>query len=145
MDTTARLEAIEEIKKLKARYFRFVDTKQWDSLKALFTPDATFETDESGLEAVDSLDAFMTAVCAGLQGCVSVHHGHCPEIEFSSDSTASGIWPMEDKLYFDESPPRPLRSLHGMGHYHETYEKRGGAWKIASWKLTRLRVNTLPA
>jgi len=32
-----RLVAIEEIKTLKARYFRFVDTKQWDDLRACFT------------------------------------------------------------------------------------------------------------
>ena len=29
MEVLARLEAIEEIRALKARYFRLIDTKQW--------------------------------------------------------------------------------------------------------------------
>jgi hypothetical protein len=34
-----RLEAMEEIKLLKARRDRFVDTKDWDSLEALHVPE----------------------------------------------------------------------------------------------------------
>jgi hypothetical protein len=34
-----RLEAIEAIRHLKARYFRYMDTKQWESLPGIFTPD----------------------------------------------------------------------------------------------------------
>jgi hypothetical protein len=29
--------------------------------------------------------------------------------------------------------------MHGYGHYHETYEKVDGRWRIKSSKLTRLR------
>ena len=35
-------EDIEAIRQLKARYFRFVDTKQWDRWGDLFTEDAVF-------------------------------------------------------------------------------------------------------
>jgi 3-phenylpropionate/cinnamic acid dioxygenase small subunit len=31
------LEALEQIKQLKARYFRFVDTKRWQEWGELFT------------------------------------------------------------------------------------------------------------
>jgi hypothetical protein len=31
--------------------------------------------------------------------------------------------------------------MHGYGHYHETYEKTDGRWRISSLKLTRLRVD----
>jgi hypothetical protein len=31
--------------------------------------------------------------------------------------------------------------LDGYGHYHETYEKVGGAWRIKSSRLTRLHVD----
>ena len=34
MDTVERLDAIEAIKQLKARYFRCMDTKDWDGLRA---------------------------------------------------------------------------------------------------------------
>ena len=35
------LVAQEEIRRLKARYCRFLDTKQWEKWGDLFTPDAT--------------------------------------------------------------------------------------------------------
>jgi 3-phenylpropionate/cinnamic acid dioxygenase small subunit len=34
---------IEEIKQLKASHFRFLDTKQWEKWREIFTDDATFE------------------------------------------------------------------------------------------------------
>ena len=34
------LEALEAIRRLKARYFRYVDTKQWDRFGELFCEDA---------------------------------------------------------------------------------------------------------
>ena len=35
------LEAIEQIKQVKARYFRFVDHKRWEEWGELFTEDVT--------------------------------------------------------------------------------------------------------
>ena len=43
MDGIERLQAIEDIKQLKARYFRCMDTKDWDGFAAVFTPDATMD------------------------------------------------------------------------------------------------------
>lgn len=40
MNTIDQLVAIEEIKALKARYFRCVDTKDWDGFGAVFATDA---------------------------------------------------------------------------------------------------------
>lgn len=145
MDTAEKLLAIEEIHQLKARYFRFVDTKQWDALRDIFTADATFDGDGSGMGVLADRDEFVRNASTSLTDCVSVHHGHCPEITITSETTASGIWPMEDMLRWDESSASPIRSVHGMGHYHETYEKVAGEWKIKSWNLTRLRVDTVPA
>ncbi len=31
--------------------------------------------------------------------------------------------------------------LDGFGHYHETYEKAGDTWRIASSRLTRLHTD----
>ena len=64
----------------------------------------------------------------------SVHHGHCPEIEVLSDTEARGIWAMEDIVEFTDG------TLHGYGHYHETYRKEGGEWRIATLHLTRIRL-----
>jgi len=51
---------------------------------------------------------------------------------------------MEDKLRWAEGSDSPIRALHGYGHYHETYRKIGGEWRIQSMKLTRLRLDTEP-
>src|SRR5512139_509787 len=142
MTLAEKLEAIEEIKSLKARYCRFVDMRQWDALKNLFTSDARFEGNTVLMAEIPDRDAFVANGQHALIDCVSVHHVHCPEIEITSDTTASAVWAMEDMLEWNAAATGPLRLLHGMGHYHETYEKRGGRWQIASWKLTRLRVDT---
>ena len=55
----------------------------------------------------------------------TVHHGHMAEIEITSATTARGVWAMEDKLRWPVGSP--IRSMHGYGHYHETYEKIDGA------------------
>lgn len=40
MDPLEELLAIEEIRKLKARYFRALDAKDWDAFAGVFAPDA---------------------------------------------------------------------------------------------------------
>ena len=61
-----------------------------------------------------------------------MHHCHTPEIEITAPDRARAIWAMEDWLFFPGGG-----SLHGAGHYHETYEKRDGSWVITSLHLTR--------
>lgn len=52
MDTAEELRAIEDIKQLKARYFRHIDFKQWDRFRTLFCPDLVVEApDGSGRSA----------------------------------------------------------------------------------------------
>jgi len=59
---------------------------------------------------------------------------HAPEIELTSATAARGIWALNDVVRLV-----PALSLHGYGHYHETYEKIDGRWRIKASKLTRLR------
>lgn len=137
---TAGLADIEAIKLLKARYFYFLDTKQWDALRALFTTDATFDPAGEGAYTFDGLDGFIAGASRGLANAVSVHHGHMPMIELLDADHARGIWSMTDDVAVAGDPPRRFI---GKGHYHEDYRREGVAWKIATWKLTRLRVDVL--
>ena len=75
---------------------------------------------------------------ANIETVTTVHHGHMPEIILTSTNTATGLWAMEDKLWWPEGSP--IVHLHGYGHYHETYEKptTGTGWRIKTLKLTRL-------
>jgi len=145
MDLAQRLDAIEEIKQLKARYFRCLDTKDWDGFADVFASDARMDMSgevkggEPGA-GVTTGSRDITAFVRAMVGHVTtVHHGHTPEIDVTSPTTATGVWAMEDKLRWPDGGP--LATLHGYGHYHDTYEKRDGRWRIASTTLTRLRVD----
>jgi len=149
MNDIERLLAIESIKQLKARYFRLLDTKAWADLTALFTDDAVMDMRESTNVRDESNlfiggPAFVRNLRGFIEPLVTVHHGHTPEIEVTSDHTASAVWAMEDTLWVPDSvaSPLPFKVLNGHGHYHETYERNAdGRWLIKSSRLTRLRVD----
>jgi ketosteroid isomerase-like protein len=127
------VDDIETIKQLKARYFRAMDTKDWDAMRALFTDDVVMDTTESGGGVLCGGDACIAFLRETIGDVVTVHHGHTPEIEPTS---ATGVWAMEDMLRWPNGS-----ELHGYGHYHETYEKVAGTWRIKTLRLTRLRMD----
>jgi hypothetical protein len=133
------MDEIEAIKQLKARYFRLLDTKDWAGLEALFTPEVRVDTEASGGGVTEGAATFIASVSQSLDQTVTVHHGHMPEIDLTSPTTATGIWAMEDWLRFPAGGP--FGEIHGFGHYPETYVKSDGAWRIASMRLTRLRLD----
>ncbi len=134
------IDEIEAIKQLKARYFRYMDTKQWDEMRDVFAEDVHIDMSAEGGGVHDDRDGFMTMLQAAIGDVTTVHHGHMPEITLTSPTTATGIWAMEDKLRWPEGGP--ISSMHGYGHYHDTYAKGDdGRWRITSLALTRLRVD----
>ena len=133
-----KLWEIEQIKLLKARYWRFVDTRDWDGVIALFAPDCRMRS--TVFEGVERPAEFFRKVAAQITPGISVHHGHTPEIELTSATTATGIWPMFDYV---DTESREI-GYKGYGHYHETYEKFPDAgWLITSFELRRLRLDHL--
>ena len=130
------MDDVEAIKQLKARYFRTMDTKDWAGMRAVFADDVVMDTTASGGGVVSGADAFIAFLQQILKDVVTVHHGHMPEIEITSPTTAKGIWAMEDLLRWPDG-----RELRGYGHYHETYARIDGAWRIQTSKLTRLRMD----
>jgi hypothetical protein len=146
MDALERLVALEEIKQLRAKYWRTLDTKQWEAWGSVFTEDCTLKYD-SGVSTgggdpqtnptVSTRKGMVESVRTGLHQAVTVHMGHFPEIEFISDSEAKGIWPMEDIVEHGTS------WMIGHGHYHDTYRKVDGKWLISSVHLTRLRMRVM--
>ena len=128
---------IEAIKQLKARYFRTMDTKDWEGMRDVFSPDVHIDTSIDGGGVIDGADTFIDFIRETLNDVTTVHHGHMPEIELTSDTTATGLWAMEDHLWWPEGSP--IQHLHGYGHYHETYVKQAPGWRISTLTLTRLR------
>jgi SnoaL-like domain len=134
-----KMDDIEAIKQLKARYFRLMDTKDWDGFREVFTSDVVVDVSGEGAGVFEGVDDFLAMLIPTLAEVSTVHHGHMPEITLTSETTATGIWAMEDQLWWPEGSP--LSSLHGYGHYHETYERIDGGWRIKTTKLVRLRVD----
>ncbi|HEX4245513.1 MAG TPA: nuclear transport factor 2 family protein [Acidimicrobiales bacterium] len=127
---------IEAIKQLKARYFRLMDTKDWDGLAGVFADDVHIDMAGEGGGITESVAEYMPFIRQVLADVTTVHHGHMPEITLTSPTTATGIWALEDQLWWPEGSP--ISSMHGFGHYHEAYEKVEGAWAIKTMTLTRL-------
>lgn len=135
------------LRALKARYFRAVDSQDWQVLRTVFTDDARFDGfafDTPGL------DGFIEGVSSYLNGVVSVHHGFTPEYRSIADDRARGIWVMEDYLFW---PPgtRDYKGvtvpgqwgIRGFGHYEEEYRSGEHGWQISFMRLSRVRVEPL--
>ena len=130
------MDDIEAIMRLKARYFRTMDTKDWAGMREVFADDVVVDTTESSGRLVNGADEFIAFLRETLADVVTVHHGHMPEIELTSATSATGIWALQDILRWPNGA-----ELHGYGHYHETYVKIGEGWRIKSTRLTRLRMD----
>jgi len=135
-----RLEYTEDIKRLKARYFRSVDMQDWVAFAAVFTDDATLEVERSGGPAtIIGSAAIVALVQEYLRGARSVHHGHMPEIHVESAERATGVWSMEDRLHWSD------HRYHGFGHYHERYVRTHEGWRIHYCRLVRISLEHLQA
>jgi hypothetical protein len=129
-----RLLAIEDIKHLKSRYFRYVDQKDWTAWRAIFADDGHFEI---GAGIFEGADAFVANVREFLADATTFHHGHMPEIDVLGPDQATGVWTLYDVV----EPPvgGGVSPFYGYARYWERYERRGGEWKIASMRIERLR------
>lgn len=147
---------IEEIRKLKARYFRYLDMKDWESFRSVFTEDLRFvfaernlnlEPDELTTEVTsegvvhDGRDSFVAWVVEAAGDLTTVHRGYMPEIAITGTDTATGIWGMTDYLQWPGSDP-PV-GLRGYGHYREEYVRTADGWRIRRSVLSRLRIDPL--
>ncbi|MGM0213469.1 nuclear transport factor 2 family protein [Enterococcus sp. AZ109] len=149
MDKLQELVAIEEIKQVKAKYWRLIDTKDFDQLNTVFTDDAVFDSVEATYDPVlGQMPGTQPAeIWETRQGIVegvkqsmppemqSVHMGHIPEVTILAENKATGIFPFNDRIKI----PNGL-SFNGFGYYHEEYEKDDTGWKIKRSIIKRLRV-----
>ena len=141
-ESSKRLLDVEAIKRLKARYFRTLDRKQWDEFGRVFAREAVMEVPEANL-VQRGREAIVSSVSAALTGARTVHHGHMPEIDITGPDTARGTWAMFDYVEWPPSESGGRVGLQGYGHYEEEYVREDGEWRIARLRLVRLRVDAL--
>jgi hypothetical protein len=135
-DTMSVLWDIEEIKQLKARYFRLVDTKDWDAWRDLLTVDYRLESDAGVYEG---RDAVFSMVSSALAEGSTVHHALAPEIALTGPATATGVWAYQDHVVL--TLDGQTIAFHGYGHCHEEYARTEDGWRVRSTVETRLRVD----
>ena len=140
MTVLERLEALEEIKLLKARRDRFVDTKDWEALEALHVPE--HRSDNGDYEPWTSAAEMIANVREIMKDLRTAHHSHTPEITFDSPTTASGIWAMTGISLWNQGEDEHW--FVAAGHYFETYEKRHGPWLFTSRRLEYVLSKTSP-
>lgn len=150
MKKSERLSAIEEIKQLKAKYWRGVDNADGQLVRSILAEDCVLDyvgccTDPvTGTDHMPQMNMVMKGRDSWQTGnleeprLVTVHQGYQCEIEITGDDTASGVWSFTDRFFMP--PGAPFERLTGHGYYHETYEKVGGTWLLKTTRITRLRV-----
>ncbi len=124
------LEDVEAIKRLKYRYWRHLDLKQWDELAACFAADAAVSYGDGRYRfaGVDAIMRFLRESLGRETGSVTIHHGHHPEIELTGQATARGRWALYNYLFNDAQH----RGVRIGAFYDDEYVKLAGEWKLQS-------------
>jgi hypothetical protein len=127
--TLQQLSDIEEIKLVKHRYFRGIDTADMALLDPLFTDDVEVEYIGGDYRVALSGRANMIEFLANSfhSGAQAMHHGHMPEITFTGAHSAEAIWQLED-IFIDHEK---LEHTYGSAIYHDVMQREDGRWKIA--------------
>jgi hypothetical protein len=135
------LVAMEQIKLVKYRYFRYLDLKQWDDIATLFVPEATCAY-SAGAYAYEGRDAIVEFFrkSMGRETFLSSHKAHHPEITLTGPDTATGIWALEDWVV-DTQWELDIR---GAAFYEDDYVKRDGEWKILRTAYKRVMEELSP-
>ena len=131
----ADLQELEAIKRLKYKYLRCLDEKQWDEMAECFTDDATvaYGDGKFSFSGRERIMGFLRDAL-GPHSRITSHRVQQPEIDFTGPATATGVWALDDVVIDTES-----RSvIRGAAFYRDEYVKVGGQWRIKSTGYRRL-------
>ncbi len=126
----AKLEAIEAIKQLKARYLNGCDRQDAELVRSCFA-DGEINIDMGYFGRCSHRDEFVDGIFVP-RGCheyvLDMHHAANPEITLHSAQAASAIWSLNYRNI--NTQQRTLTLLSAL--YHDEYMCSGGEWKIVS-------------
>lgn len=126
----------EAVEALMARYFHFVDTKQWQELRSVLADDMAMAApdDVADTGTLVGADRVVDMIERVLGPAVSAHRGVVADVELVGPAEARAICAMEDVV---EYPDAPERSFRGRGHYRVTCVRTPAGWRIGSLVLRR--------
>lgn len=127
-----RLEDLEAIRSLKARYLFCCDRKNPKGMRACFA-DGKVHIDYGVVGSFDNADA-LQKIFTDI-GChdymVEMHHGANHQIELTGVDTARATWSLH--YFLIQTEQKSLTQLGG--YYEDEYRRIGGEWKISSTKF----------
>lgn len=131
----ADLQEIEAIKRLKYKYLRCLDLKQWAEMAECFTEDATaaYGDGKYSFAGRDQIMQFLRDAL-GARTIISAHRVQQPEIDLTSATMATGTWALDDTVIETQSNS----IIRGAAFYRDEYLKVGAEWKIKSTGYQRL-------
>lgn len=123
-----RLEDIEAIRQLQAKYQRCLDTREFDELASCFTEDivSSYGNGSMSYQGKENVLAFLCRVMT--LDMPSTHLIHGGEIDILDTTHATAQWYLEDHLLHKKF----LVKLHGAAIYHVNYLKIDEKWLIQS-------------
>ena len=122
-DAAADKEAIERV---KYRYLRALDTKDWDTFADTLTEDVTGDYgDRLHFTNRTALVDFMRSSMG--PEMITEHRVTHPEITVDGDR-ANGVWYLQDRVMVTEFN----FMLFGAGFYKDTYRRTPEGWKISA-------------
>ena len=123
-----RLEDIEAIRRLKARYLNACDQQDPPAVRATFAPDNDCAVVVGHLGTFETADSFCEMFHA--QAChpyvLDKHQAGNAEIDVIDDTHAKALWCLDYRKIDTKDETLTFVSL----LYHDEYEKIGGEWKI---------------
>jgi hypothetical protein len=155
MDTLDRLAAVEDLRRVMAGYVQHADYHRWQDLAELFVEDGSFtplKVDGSELVRMQGRKQIAALLAANTgPRDVLLHHLFSDLIDVRTDTTAHGVWAMED--WFTRAEPEDgedapeipeelaFKTMRGYGHYHADFVKTDAGWRIRKLVQTRLRLD----
>lgn len=147
MTDTAEMTDIEyllehhAICRMKARRDHAVDHKDWATYAELHSDD--YVAMSISATPIIGGQAAADALAVQLANVTTVHHCHTPVIIFQDRDHASGVWAMEDNLFWKRNGEKQW--LRGFGFYHESYVRGAdGQWCFSYRRLERTHAETSP-
>lgn len=122
-----RLEDIEAIRQLKARYFHACDTKDTATIRSCFAEQEVV-IDYGQIGVFTDVDAFVEIYTqmACNDHIIDMHHGQNAQISWETPERASAIW----DLYFHQINTEASTLTQLGGHYFDVFTRQNGEWKI---------------
>ena len=133
-----RLEAIEEIKAMKAHYLHSLDKRNIEEAISTFSDTATADFGHTGAAKsavvyhgkAEIMNLFKNM---GERATTMAHLPHSSEIEVTGDTTAKGVWGLQVMIH---QLPADV-GMWMVGYYHDEYVKEKGKWRhknlLAAW------------